>query len=132
MKSPWLVSCVHAETVCRVGGFLFKGWKKVLKAASKHLASAEKDLGNTIMLNDAGWLCSSVARERFHDERCDCLFRQSGSVKTEVVLPLKVHVVAGVTGLSLKSFTDNWNSNYLKTNDAEIPDPEVNRYWNFK
>lgn len=41
-------------------------------------------------------------------------------------------VVAGVTGLSSKSFSDNWSSNYQKTNDAGIPDPDGNRYWNFK
>nr|GEU50803.1 Avr9 elicitor response protein [Tanacetum cinerariifolium] len=57
-------------------------WKNVLKAASKHLPSAKKDLGNTTVLNDASWLGSSVARERFHDDRYDCLFRQSRSVDT--------------------------------------------------
>ncbi|GJV74525.1 hypothetical protein Tco_1506109 [Tanacetum coccineum] len=61
-----------------------QGWKNLLKATSKHLPSTEKDLGNTTVLNDAGWLHSSVARERFHDDRYDCLFRQSGSVETRV------------------------------------------------
>ncbi|GKD38555.1 hypothetical protein Tco_1258762, partial [Tanacetum coccineum] len=60
-----------------------QGWKKVLKATSKHLPSAEKDLGNIAVLNDAGWLRSSVAREHFHDDRYDCLYRQSGSVETK-------------------------------------------------
>ncbi|GJS74937.1 hypothetical protein Tco_0724818 [Tanacetum coccineum] len=64
-----------------------QGWKKVLKAASKHLSSAEKDLGSTTVLNDASLLHSSVARERFHDDRYDCLFRQSGSVETQCELP---------------------------------------------
>ncbi|GKC20904.1 putative LOV domain-containing protein [Tanacetum coccineum] len=68
-----------------------QGWKNVLKAASKHLPSAEKDLGNTVVLNDAGWLHSSVARERFHDDRYDCLFRQSGSVETRGVKKIEHH-----------------------------------------
>ncbi|GKE10759.1 hypothetical protein Tco_1414310, partial [Tanacetum coccineum] len=37
------------------------------------LPSAKKDLGSTAVLNNAGWLRSSVARERFHDDRYDCL-----------------------------------------------------------
>ncbi|XP_021654577.1 cation-chloride cotransporter 1 isoform X2 [Hevea brasiliensis] len=38
---------------------------------------------------------------------------------------------AGVTGLSLESFKDNWSSDYQFTNDAGIPDPEGKTYWNF-
>lgn len=38
----------------------------------------------------------------------------------------------GVTGLSSKSFRDNWGSNYMTTNAAGIPDPDGDRYWNFK
>ncbi|GJW70392.1 hypothetical protein Tco_0127309 [Tanacetum coccineum] len=60
-----------------------QGWKKVLKAALKHFLSAEKDLGSTAVLNDAGWIRSSVAREHFHDDRYGCLFRHSESVKTQ-------------------------------------------------
>ncbi|XP_050223043.1 cation-chloride cotransporter 1 [Mercurialis annua] len=37
----------------------------------------------------------------------------------------------GITGLSLKSFKDNWSSDYQFTNDAGIPDPEGKTYWNF-
>ncbi|KAF2317881.1 hypothetical protein GH714_041201 [Hevea brasiliensis] len=39
---------------------------------------------------------------------------------------------AGITGLSLESFKDNWSSDYQFTNDAGIPDPEGKTYWNFK
>ncbi|KAI3744689.1 hypothetical protein L1987_57778 [Smallanthus sonchifolius] len=39
--------------------------------------------------------------------------------------------VDGVTGLSLKSFRDNWNPDYQNTDDAGIPDPDGDRYWNF-
>ncbi|GKA03838.1 hypothetical protein Tco_0676619 [Tanacetum coccineum] len=60
-----------------------QGWKKVLKAASKHLSSDEKDLGSTVVLNDAGWLRSNVAREHFNDDRYDCLFNQFGSFETQ-------------------------------------------------
>ncbi|GJW63225.1 hypothetical protein Tco_0115109 [Tanacetum coccineum] len=38
---------------------------------------------STSVLNDVGWLRSSVARERFHDDRYGCLFRHSGSVETQ-------------------------------------------------
>nr|GEW81098.1 cation-chloride cotransporter 1 isoform X1 [Tanacetum cinerariifolium] len=48
-----------------------------------------------------------------------------------ILLARRDNPVAGVTGLSSKSFGDNWNSNYQKTNDAGIPDPDGNRYWNF-
>nr|GEX36132.1 hypothetical protein [Tanacetum cinerariifolium] len=50
------------------------GWKKVLKAESQRSPSAKKYLGRTVVLNEAGWLRSSVAREDFHDDRYDCLF----------------------------------------------------------
>ncbi|XVE48510.1 hypothetical protein DITRI_Ditri01bG0007600 [Diplodiscus trichospermus] len=38
---------------------------------------------------------------------------------------------AGVTGLSLKSFKDNWSSDYQNTNDAGIPDADGKVEWNF-
>lgn len=41
-------------------------------------------------------------------------------------------VTDGVTGLSLNSFKDNWNSDYQKTNNAGIPDPDGKVSWNFK
>ncbi|XP_076884078.1 cation-chloride cotransporter 1-like [Bidens hawaiensis] len=37
----------------------------------------------------------------------------------------------GVTGLSLKSFKDNWGSAYQTTNNAGIPDPNGDIYWHF-
>lgn len=39
---------------------------------------------------------------------------------------------AGVTGLSLESFKDNWSSDYKNTNSAGIPDAEGNVHWNFQ
>ncbi|KAM0009072.1 putative amino acid permease/ SLC12A domain, SLC12A transporter family [Helianthus debilis subsp. tardiflorus] len=48
-----------------------------------------------------------------------------------ILLARRDNPVDGVTGLSLKSFRDNWNSDYQKTNDAGIPDPDGDRYWNF-
>jgi solute carrier family 12 (potassium/chloride transporter), member 4/6 len=38
----------------------------------------------------------------------------------------------GITGLSLKSFKENWDSDYQTTNNAGIPDPDGKQYWNFK
>lgn len=38
----------------------------------------------------------------------------------------------GITGLSLKSFKDNWGSAYQTTNNAGIPDPFGKIYWDFK
>ncbi|GAB4861980.1 Protein ccc1 [Ancistrocladus abbreviatus] len=37
----------------------------------------------------------------------------------------------GITGLSLKSFRDNWGPDYQTTNSAGIPDPNGSFYWNF-
>ncbi|KAG8385220.1 hypothetical protein BUALT_Bualt03G0019500 [Buddleja alternifolia] len=37
----------------------------------------------------------------------------------------------GITGLSLKSFKDNWSPEYQRTNNAGIPDPDGRIYWNF-
>ncbi|XP_010275768.1 PREDICTED: cation-chloride cotransporter 1-like isoform X1 [Nelumbo nucifera] len=37
----------------------------------------------------------------------------------------------GITGLSLKTFKDNWSSDYQRTNNAGIPDPNGKIYWNF-
>lgn len=39
---------------------------------------------------------------------------------------------AGVTGLSLTTFKENWSSDYQRTNAAGIPDPEGSVDWNFK
>lgn len=38
----------------------------------------------------------------------------------------------GVTGFSLKTFKDNWDSDYQKTNNAGIPDPNGKVPWDFK
>jgi potassium/chloride transporter 4/5/6 len=38
---------------------------------------------------------------------------------------------AGITGLSVKSFKDNWGPDYQKTNNAGIPDPNGSSDWNF-
>ncbi|XP_044478192.1 cation-chloride cotransporter 1-like isoform X4 [Mangifera indica] len=38
---------------------------------------------------------------------------------------------AGITGLSLKTFKDNWSSDYQKTNKAGIPDPNGTVTWSF-
>ncbi|CAN0874934.1 Cation-chloride cotransporter 1 [Linum grandiflorum] len=37
----------------------------------------------------------------------------------------------GITGLSMQSFKENWGSAYQFTNDAGIPDPQGDVYWNF-
>ena len=47
-------------------------------------------------------------------------------------LTLALIDTAGITGLSLESFKDNWSSDYQLTNDAGIPDSEGKTYWNFK
>lgn len=41
------------------------------------------------------------------------------------------HPAVGITGLSLKSFKDNWGSDYQTTNNAGIPDPNGEIYWHF-
>ncbi|XAR59369.1 hypothetical protein NMG60_11015188 [Bertholletia excelsa] len=43
----------------------------------------------------------------------------------------KDHPVEGVTGLSLHTFKENWNSHYVNTNDAGIPDPQGEIPWSF-
>ncbi|GJX41755.1 putative nucleotidyltransferase, ribonuclease H [Tanacetum coccineum] len=87
------------------------------RASSKHLPSAEKYLRSTAVVNDAGWLRSSVARERFHDDRYDCLFRQSGSVETqELVLRISLLVSWMVTDLEdSKTHTVGgvWSGEYM-------------------
>ncbi|KAL8129830.1 hypothetical protein V2J09_018985 [Rumex salicifolius] len=37
----------------------------------------------------------------------------------------------GITGLSFRTFLDNWGSKYQTTDDAGIPDPHGATYWNF-
>lgn len=39
---------------------------------------------------------------------------------------------AGVTGLNLESFKENWSSDYQNTNNAGIPDSDGKVSWNFK
>ncbi|BBH01156.1 cation-chloride co-transporter 1 [Prunus dulcis] len=48
-----------------------------------------------------------------------------------IALARKNYPVDGVTGLSLNSFKENWNSDYQKTNNAGIPDPDGKVSWNF-
>ncbi|GJY12116.1 protein LNK1 isoform X1 [Tanacetum coccineum] len=47
------------------------------------LSSFEKDLGRLVVLNDGVWFRSSAVNGPFHDDRYDCLFRQSGSVTAQ-------------------------------------------------
>ncbi|XP_022762680.1 cation-chloride cotransporter 1-like isoform X3 [Durio zibethinus] len=55
-----------------------------------------------------------------------------GAVETFLkALPSAGIFTAGVTGLSLESFKDNWSSDYQNTNSAGIPDAEGKAYWNF-
>ncbi|CAM0943438.1 unnamed protein product [Alopecurus aequalis] len=37
----------------------------------------------------------------------------------------------GITGLSLTSLRDNWGSEYQRTNNAGVPDPNGSIYWDF-
>uniref|UniRef100_A0A453LND9 Amino acid permease/ SLC12A domain-containing protein n=3 Tax=Aegilops tauschii subsp. strangulata TaxID=200361 RepID=A0A453LND9_AEGTS len=37
----------------------------------------------------------------------------------------------GITGLSLTSLRDNWGSEYQRTNNAGVPDPNGSIYWGF-
>lgn len=45
---------------------------------------------------------------------------------------LHTHGAVGITGLSTKSFKENWSSDYQNTNNAGIPDPDGKIYWNFQ
>ncbi|XP_022748731.1 cation-chloride cotransporter 1 isoform X3 [Durio zibethinus] len=55
-----------------------------------------------------------------------------GAVETFLkALPSAGIFTAGVTGLSLESFKDNWSSDYQNTNSAGIPDAEGKVHWNF-
>ncbi|XP_051133564.1 cation-chloride cotransporter 1 isoform X1 [Andrographis paniculata] len=48
-----------------------------------------------------------------------------------IFLARKNHPEDGITGLSLKSFRDNWGSDYQTTNNAGIPDPNGKIQWDF-
>ncbi|KAM1561620.1 hypothetical protein ACFX1Z_004727 [Malus domestica] len=48
-----------------------------------------------------------------------------------IALARKNHPVDGVTGLSSHSFKENWSSDYKKTNNNGIPDPDGKVSWNF-
>ncbi|OVA14992.1 Amino acid permease/ SLC12A domain [Macleaya cordata] len=37
----------------------------------------------------------------------------------------------GITGLSAKTFKDNWSSDYQRTTSSGVPDPDGEIYWNF-
>ncbi|CAA2980823.1 cation-chloride cotransporter 1 isoform X1 [Olea europaea subsp. europaea] len=48
-----------------------------------------------------------------------------------ILLARKDKPAVGITGLSTKSFKENWSSDYQNTNNAGIPDPDGKIYWNF-
>ncbi|XP_044478189.1 cation-chloride cotransporter 1-like isoform X1 [Mangifera indica] len=48
-----------------------------------------------------------------------------------VLFAKKGDPASGITGLSLKTFKDNWSSDYQKTNKAGIPDPNGTVTWSF-
>ncbi|KAF6139575.1 hypothetical protein GIB67_015532 [Kingdonia uniflora] len=41
-------------------------------------------------------------------------------------------MTAGITGLSFKTFKDNWSSDYQRTNSAGVPDVNGKINWNYK
>ncbi|OIV97289.1 hypothetical protein TanjilG_07041 [Lupinus angustifolius] len=49
-----------------------------------------------------------------------------------VILARKDHPAEGVTGLSLETIKENWNSDYQKTNAAGIPETDGSVTWDFK
>ncbi|KAM7524841.1 hypothetical protein LguiA_014743 [Lonicera macranthoides] len=53
------------------------------------------------------------------------------SIFIGILLARKDYPAAGITGLSLESFRENWGPDYQKTNNAGIPDPNGNTDWNF-
>ncbi|KAK7354484.1 hypothetical protein VNO80_19948 [Phaseolus coccineus] len=48
-----------------------------------------------------------------------------------VLLARKDHPTEGIAGLNSKTFRDNWSSDYQKTNDAGIPQPDGSTTWDF-
>lgn len=38
---------------------------------------------------------------------------------------------SGITGVKLQTFRDNWSSDYQRTTNAGVPDPNGSIYWNF-
>nr|ACE78321.1 cation-chloride cotransporter-like protein [Lotus tenuis] len=48
-----------------------------------------------------------------------------------ILLAREDHPAEGITGLSLETLKDNWGSEYQKTNDAGIPEPDGSVSWNF-
>ena len=45
---------------------------------------------------------------------------------------LVIFDTVGITGLSAKTFKDNWAADYQNTNNAGIPDENGKVAWNFK
>lgn len=43
-----------------------------------------------------------------------------------------IFILEGITGLSLETIKENWSSDYQKTNNAGIPQPDGSVTWNFK
>ncbi|KAK2450827.1 cation-chloride co-transporter [Trifolium repens] len=48
-----------------------------------------------------------------------------------ILLAKEDHPTEGVTGLSMKTIKENWSSDYQKTNDAGIPEPDGSVTWDF-
>ncbi|GKD26271.1 hypothetical protein Tco_1232485 [Tanacetum coccineum] len=60
------------------------GWMVLyFENSAFRLSSVEKDLGRPVVLDDGVWFRSSAVNGPFHDDRYDCLFRQSGSVAAQ-------------------------------------------------
>lgn len=53
-------------------------------------------------------------------------------MKARSLTSLAVHGTVGITGLSVKSFKENWGPAYQRTSNAGIPDPNGKIYWSFK
>ncbi|KAK2398656.1 cation-chloride co-transporter [Trifolium repens] len=49
-----------------------------------------------------------------------------------ILLAKEDHPTEGVTALSMKTIKENWSSDYQKTNDAGILEPDGSVTWNFK
>ncbi|KAL8108460.1 cation-chloride cotransporter 1-like [Apium graveolens] len=53
------------------------------------------------------------------------------SIFVGILVAKKDHPATGFTGLSSKTFRDNWSPEYQPTNNAGIPDPDGKIDWNF-
>lgn len=48
-----------------------------------------------------------------------------------VLVAPRSNAASGITGLKSQSFRDNWSSDYQRTTNSGVPDPEGSIYWNF-